>query len=545
MAKVGIDFGTANTVIAVYNESLEKIETLEVPGISMPMRYQLSPDDPEQVVHIIPSLIHYSKTETLIGNQVFSRGLAEHPNTFRWMKQLIAQRNTRAKRTDQGFKVATEAGKDFLSLLLNYVSNVISFTEDEFTFTAPTEAFETFTDWLRSVAEAIGIKKLRIIDEPTAAVLGYRGTARKDEHFLQYDHGCGTLNVCVVKLDLSSQTDRKAIQLGQAGSDGIGGMNIDCWLADDFCMRHRIEGELRRQLDAIILYKAEQTKILLSDPTRQEVEFVIPYESAGKIKVYRTVYTRICGECERGKISAKGDPYRGCLGCILQANEFLKHVRETIDRALENAAIKAGVRRDDITYALVTGGTSLVPSIRKLLYDYFGNRVQFQNPFDAVVRGACQGVVIPVLQHDYAIESWNREKQRFEFVPLFKIGDPYPTKPEEAVQLWARGSYDGMERIGIKIFEVSKMKRLKLSEPIMDSEGRLLQESRVATDYSYVCLNAANPTFIVADPPVNMKRDKRRFLCTFMVDGQRRLLVTVHDNLTGKTLLREYPVVRL
>jgi len=149
------------------------------------------------------------------------------------------------------------------------------------------------------------------------------------------------------------------------------------------------------------------------------------------------------------------------------------------------------------------------------------------------------------LQHDYAIESWNREKQRFEFVPLFKMGDYYPTKPEDVVQLWARGSYDGMERIGLKIFEVSQMKRMKFTEPIIDEDGHLIDESRVVTDNVYVCLNAKNPTFITANPPVNIKRDQKRFLCTFRVDEQRRLLVTVYDKLNDKILMQDYPVVRL
>ncbi|HON06878.1 MAG TPA: Hsp70 family protein [Verrucomicrobiota bacterium] len=545
MARIGIDFGTANTVIAIYNEQLQQAETLEVPGISMKMSHRVEASSPEQIVHIIPSVIHYGKDQILIGNQVLSQGLAEHQDTFRWMKQLIARRNNRFKKTSQGLKLAVDAGREFLTLLIKYISNRVSLTDDEFTFTAPTESFETFQDWLRSVAESAGIKRLRIIDEPTAAVLGYRTAAPRDELFLQYDHGCGTLNVAVVRLDLSTPSEKKAIHLGQAGRDGIGGMNIDCWIADDFCRRHRIEPELRKKIESLILFRAENTKISLSDPACKEVDMTIQIEEDGKYNTCKTTYTRSCEHCERGQVGGTGIPDRACLGCLLLANGFQKYVRETIERALENAAIKSGVRRQDISQALVTGGTSLMPCVNNILRDFFGERVQYQNPYDAVVRGACRGIVIPVLQHDYAIESWNREKQQYEFVPLFKTGDYYPTKPEEVVQLWARGSYDGMERIGLKIFEVSQMKRMKLSESILDEEGHLLEESRVVTNYVYVCLNSKNPTFIIANPPVNIKRDQKRFLCTFRVDEQRRLLVTVYDKLTDKLLMQDYPVVRL
>jgi molecular chaperone DnaK (HSP70) len=102
MAKIGIDFGTGNTVVAVFNETRGESESLEITGITTPMRYRTAPGAPERVVHVVPSLIHYSDTETLIGDQVLSRGLAEHKDTFRWMKRAIGQGNTKRRKTSQG-----------------------------------------------------------------------------------------------------------------------------------------------------------------------------------------------------------------------------------------------------------------------------------------------------------------------------------------------------------------------------------------------------------------------------------------------------------
>jgi len=47
----------------------------------------------------------------------------------------------------------------------------------------------------------------------------------------------------------------------------------------------------------------------------------------------------------------------------------------------------------------------------------------------------------------------------------------------------------------------------------------------VASEFRYVCLNEHTPTFVLADPPVSLARDKERFHCAFKVDGHRRLLV--------------------
>ena len=495
-------------------------------------------------MHVVPSLIHYSATEILIGDQVLSRGLAEHKDTIYWMKRGIAQRSTKSKKTAQGHKSPAEAGTDFLERLLNRVSNQVSFADDEFTFTAPTEAFDTFRDWLQRLCESLGIRRLRMLDEPTACVLGYHGAAGKDDHFVVFDFGCGTLDVSAVRIDLASPADHKAVQLGQAGRD-LGGWHIDRWLADDFAARHQLNDYERRELGPTLARKAEAAKIAISDPGQDAAELTVISQVGRKSRVLQTNYHRVCIDCLQGRPGAHADPRDACLGCLLLRHDFLKSAHETLERALENAAVHAGMRRSSVVKLLVTGGTSLVPCVRQMLEASFNGRVDYQSPFDAVARGACRGIVVPILQHDYALESYNRAKKVYEFEPLFEMGTEFPTPPEAPVRKWGTGSRDGQTEIEMKIFEVSQVTRRDLEKSLVDVEGRLQDETKVTTERSYVCLNRDNPTFILAEPPVNLKRDSERFLCLFSVDGHRRLLVTVLDNLTGKTLLKDHPVVRL
>jgi len=217
MGKIAIDFGTGNTLIARHHETENRLETLALPGISTPLRYRLAPGQPEHQVAVIPSMIHYTETEILIGDQVLSRGLAEQRETFRWIKRSLAQASNKSKKTAVGHKTYREAGTDFLTILLNYISDQVDFAEDEFTFTLPVEAFENFQSWLEEVADGLGLRRVRFLDEPTACVLGYHGIARHDERFLVFDFGCGTLDVSAVRIDLSSGgADIKAVQLGKA-----------------------------------------------------------------------------------------------------------------------------------------------------------------------------------------------------------------------------------------------------------------------------------------------------------------------------------------
>ena len=551
MGRVSIDFGTASTVLARFNESTGQAESLLIPGISSEMRYRTSAGGPEQAVHFIPSMIHYAQAETLVGDQVLSRGLADHRDTFRWMKRSLAQGVTKRRKTTQGFKSYREAGTDFLSLVLRYVSDRVSFEEDEFTFTLPVEAFEDFQDWLRTVAEGLGLRRVRFLDEPTACVAGTLGACRQDDRFLVFDFGCGTLDVSAVRIDLAGAGDRKAIQLGKAGCD-LGGMDLDQWIAEDFCRRHGIEGQERREVEAVVERRAEEVKIALSDPRETEATLSVPLLRGSLGRTLSTSFVRSCAACEPDRASARRDPDLGCLGCLLAERRppedkgFVERVRDTVQRALENAAVGAGMRKDDLTRVLVTGGTSLVPAVLRLLGELFGGKVGHERPFDAVARGACQGLVAPILQHDYAIESYSRDRKRYQFTPFLKRGTAYPTE-RDAIRYWARGSFEGQTAIGVKVFEVSQVRRRALDEALIEADGTLRGGSHVETDLDYIELTAKNPTFIVADPPASLARDRERFFCTFWVDGNRTLRITVKDlhHNAPRTLLLEHPVVRL
>jgi molecular chaperone DnaK len=537
MAKVAVDFGTCNTVIARVSDTTGETDTLAIPGITTTMRYRLGRDGQTVTVHVAPSLIHYAETETLIGDQVCARGLAEHRDTHRWFKRRIGQGITQKKKTAQGHKSAQEAGQEFLTLLLRYAGDRLDLANDEFTFTAPVEAFEYYENWLQQTCAAIGLRRVQLLDEPTACIFGYLGTTRKEERFLVFDFGGGTLDVSVVRIDPDPAADVKAVPLGQAGCD-LGGMDIDRWLADDFCARHRLDDAGKREFEALILRRAEAVKIALSDPRETDATLEILDDRGAAPRLLRTDYDRGCPACANGG----GDT---CLGCLLAKQQFVPRIRETVDRALENAAVKASVRKSDIARIVVTGGTSLLPCVWQLLRELFPDRVDYTRPFDAVVRGACRGVVAPILQHDYALESYQREKGRYEFKPLFPIGAEYPIPAVDAKRLYCKGSYDGQTRVGIRVFEVSRMKRANLQEALVDRDGRFTAETKVQTEHQHICLNAEAPTFILADPPVNLARDGKRFLTSFTIDGNRRLLVTAEDLLTGQTLMKEHPVVRL
>lgn len=138
--------------------------------------------------------------------------------------------------------------------------------------TVPVDSFEAYRNWLTDVFQSLAIEKIRIIDEPTAAALGYGAAER--ELLLVVDFGGGTLDLSLVKLaekslprgfklnwnriwgDNSSQkpTARVLAKVGQ----NLGGSDIDNWLVDYF---HNTQGLPKSSL---VTRLAERLKIQLS-----------------------------------------------------------------------------------------------------------------------------------------------------------------------------------------------------------------------------------------------------------------------------------------
>src|SRR5207248_2575980 len=94
-----------------------------------------------------------------------------------------------------------DAGRDFLTAVLALAAAELDLRDEEVALAVPVEAYEHYEDWLGSVAEAAGMPRFRLIDESSAAALGYGAHVQPGQVYLIFDFGGGTLDVAVVLVE--------------------------------------------------------------------------------------------------------------------------------------------------------------------------------------------------------------------------------------------------------------------------------------------------------------------------------------------------------
>lgn len=528
--RLAVDFGTSNTVIATWDTSRQAASLLHIP------EYSQITITGQSEISVIPSLIHYTADHRRwIGSQVHRQGLYNSPHTFRWMKRYISHRSPMKIRVNDESITPFQAGSDFLSSLLIFAAQQVNLTPDEeVAFSVPVEAYEHYENWLSQVAETSGMPRFRLIDEPSAAALGYGAHIQPESVYLIFDFGGGTLHAAMVLMENNpnGRPGQRCRVLGKSGRD-IGGSSIDQWLFEDFLKRHNrqdSDDDIRKVSNALLV-ECERAKEQLS--FQAEAELSLMNLETGRV----LEHTLTRPEYES----------------ILENRGLYTDIDRTIRGAI-NAARERGYNEDSIQSVFMVGGSSQIPSVQSTLKRIFGpERVHAGRPLDAIALGAAAYIsgteFFDHIQHDYAVRYVNPQTGTYDYRTIVKKGTTYPT-PDPIVRLSIKASYEGQKQLGLAIFEIGQAHRpgalTDAVELVFDPSGaaRLMpvtpQEEENRTMF---WMNEQSPTFLVADPPA--RRSEARFEIEFRIDSNKRLTLTARDILTGILTHKDFPVVKL
>jgi molecular chaperone DnaK (HSP70) len=529
---IAIDFGTSNTVIARWNRATQQPETLSLTGIT---------DRSGQNPPLIPSLVYVedaSQETVLVGQAVRDRALdlSTDPRFFRNFKRGIGS-------SVQGFLPELDGrtirfeqvGQWFLTQLVQQLKTIEPEAGQSIVFTVPVDSFESYRLWLGNVCESLQVEQVRLLDEPTAAALGYGLTDR--ELLLVIDFGGGTLDFSLVQLDRaqaqakplgfilkwgqksfaqqSGQQPKVARVLAKAGQH-LGGSDLDHWLVDYFAEAQGLA------VSSLTTRLAERLKIQLSRQTQaQEVYFDDETFESYELQLSRDQFED-----------------------ILKHHQFFERLDGCLSQVVQQAR-RQGVELTDVDAVLLVGGTAQIPAVQTWVQQYFDTgKVRCEKPFEAIAHGALQlsqGIELKdFLYHGYGIRYWDRRHRCHNWHPLIKAGQAYPM--DHPVELLLGASVDNQPSIELVIGELGG--EANQTEVYFDGD-RLLTRRLGSSQAQVQPLNDREGARKIAklEPPGHPGSDRIKVL--FRVDDQRFLRITVEDLLALQTLLDDQPVVQL
>ena len=385
---VGIDLGTTNSLVA-YVEDGRPVVIRDESGDAL-----------------VPSVVSIGEDGTIFVGREAQRRLLTAPSRSVYSVKRFMGRGIEDVREEAGllpFRVSGEPGgvvrigvadreftpPEISAFVLRELKHraeehfrkqgEFDFEVDRAVITVPAYFNDAQRTATRDAGRLAGLEVLRIINEPTAASLAYGLDKRNRGTIAVYDLGGGTFDISILKVE-----DGVFQVLSTNGDTHLGGDDIDRLLVE--AVLADIAGPKEQHATTVeaIRRAAIQAKWDLSDVEETEIRIEpSPAARAG----YRKRITRA---------------------------EFERVIRPLIDRTLEpcrQALADAGLEPKDIDEAVLVGGSTRIPLVRRLVDELFGRTPHSElNPDEVVALGAA-------IQADILV-SGRREMLLLDVTPL-------------------------------------------------------------------------------------------------------------------------------
>ena len=377
MSKViGIDLGTTNSCVAVYEGGEAKI----IPN--------------KEGKNTTPSVVAFTdKGEVLVGDPAKRQAITNPNKTISSIKRIMglmmSEENAKAAHDKVTYNIVDKdgmaavdvAGKIYtpqeisakiLSKLKEDAESYLGSTVTDAVITVPAYFNDAQRKATKDAGTIAGLNVLRIINEPTASALAYGLESKSEENVLVYDLGGGTFDVTVLEI-----SDGTFEVLSTDGNAFLGGDDFDNKIVDylnsEFKNTHGIDLKndkmaLQRLKDA-----AENAKKELSSSTETEINlpFITMTEAGPQHLVIKLTRAKFEGMIE-------------------------SLIKETIDH-IKTAMKESGLENNQIKEIIMVGGSIRVPKAQEMVSAYFGGKTlnKSVNPDEVVAAGAAiQGGVL-------------------------------------------------------------------------------------------------------------------------------------------------------
>ena len=397
MAKaVGIDLGTTNSVVAVY----EAGDTVVIPN--------------SEGARTTPSVVAFSKAgEVLVGEVAKRQAITNPDRTFRSIKRHMGE-NWKSDDVDGKRYTAQEISARILMKLKRDAEAYLGYTITQAVITVPAYFDDAQRTATKEAGQIAGLEVLRIINEPTAAALAYGlDKSAEDEKVLVFDLGGGTFDVSVLEIGEGVFEVKSTHGDTKLGGDDWDQRIID-WLVGQFKAAHGVDLSADRMATQRLKEAAEKAKIELSQV--QQTQINLPFITA----------------------TADGPLH---LDESLSRAKFQEMTADLIERCrvpFEQALKDAGISKGELNHVILVGGSTRMPAVTDLVQALTGKEPnKTVNPDEVVAIGAAvqagvlRGDVKDILLLDVTPLSLGIETKGGVMTKLIERNTTIPTKRTE------------------------------------------------------------------------------------------------------------------
>lgn len=566
MGSWALDLGTTNSGIATWDAAARKPKFLALERICRQPPVSGDFADSLEAPRLIPSAVHLAEpagfwgklgrwpifrrrlwgSHGLIGRPALELNLGapkpEFAPTFK--AALMRSPMKPLARLGKDVFTARDCGRVFIRELMREVEATTDERIEDLVVTTPVDAYETFRAEIVAIGKDLGIDRVRFLDEPVAAAIGYGVGIGAKKTVLVLDIGGGTAHAAVIQLDHQGVQQGVSKVIAKEGHQ-LGGNLVDRWLVEEFCERlgFPLHQRLRNDEESrfwwlMLLDEARRVKesVFFND---KDAFYLTPPEEM------RAFEARVRGDANLLEVS------RDDVVAVLERRGWYRDIDQMVSRVVQHAE-RSGAAIDEV---IMVGGSTLLPGVYARMEERFGrDRVRAWQPFEAVAYGAAAFAAGALTQsdlivHDYAFITYDPRTND----PRHTLIVPRGTRVPTAMDLWKRqlvptcalGEPERLFKLVIAEIGEAEPDERRFAWDEGGALKKLGGQGEAAVERVVVPLNADNPTLGELDPP-HQPGDKRpRLEIAFGVNAERWLVATVRDLHSDKLLMHEKPVVRL
>ena len=348
---IGIDLGTTNSCVAVYEGGEAKV-------IANPEGSRTT-----------PSVVAFKNGETIVGIKAKNQMITNPDVVYSIKRKMGTAEKVHVNGKDY---TAQEISAMILTDLKNTAEAYLGEKVTKAVITVPAYFNDAQRQATKDAGKIAGLEVERIINEPTAAALAY-GLDKQDknEKVLVYDLGGGTFDVSILELG-----DGVFEVLSTSGNNHLGGDDFDQRIMDYLVGEFKKENGIDLTSDKMAMQRvkdaAEKAKKDLSGMSSTEVS--IPFIT----------------QSENGPLHLSVNLTRAKFEDLI--SDLLDSTLEPVRKALKDA----NLTKNDIDKILLVGGSTRIPKVVDLIKNELGKEPsKGVNPDEVVAMGAAiQGGVL-------------------------------------------------------------------------------------------------------------------------------------------------------